>query len=284
VNILKKGLSTFLVSALGATCLVVVAGGTSADAATSPKSLVTCQNTKTGVHRVLTKGSCIPATEKKVSWKKIASATAGSIALCTNTKTGVSRILGKGSCLTKTEVKSFWKKTASSVSPIVLTCAEGGKCATKETGPGGGMVFYVADSPQSWGQYLEVAPKTWQSGGDPTAPWCSVADTNIITAYEIGDGFANTAALAAACALTAAKLAMSYRGGGKSDWYVPSYKEIKELHGYVYGHDISGFAPDFYWSSSQDGVTTGWAESFGNQGSVVAIKATLYLVRPIRRF
>ena len=38
-------------------------------------------------------------------------------------------------------------------------------------GPGGGTVFYVATSPQSWGQYLEVAPSTWTGGAEPRVGW-----------------------------------------------------------------------------------------------------------------
>ena len=41
------------------------------------------------------------------------------------------------------------------------TCAQGGVCAVGDTGPGGGVVYYVAPAPQSWGQYLEVAPNGW---------------------------------------------------------------------------------------------------------------------------
>lgn len=284
---MKKSISYFLIGALAATYLVAFIELPSAAGATRPKTLVTCANAKTGVHRILVKGSCNSATEKRVAWKVLTSGTKpGSLTICTNIKTGTSRIALNVKCVTGKEIKSTWVKATTStvVTPTVLTCAKGGKCARKDVGPGGGLVFYVADSPQPWGTYLEVAPAQWSGTADPRSAWCSTVDSSIATKFEIGDGKSNSATLAAQCSSSAAALALAYRGGGKSDWYLPSYKEIKELHGFVYGLDIPGFAPDFYWSSSQDGITNSWAESFGNQGSAVGSKSSAYMVRPIRAF
>ena len=39
------------------------------------------------------------------------------------------------------------------------SCFSSGSCKVGEVGPGGGVIVYVASSPQSWGNYIEAAPK-----------------------------------------------------------------------------------------------------------------------------
>jgi hypothetical protein len=283
---MRRSMSYLLVCALGLISYGAFVAVPSADGATRPKTLVTCVNSASGAQRILTSGTCNSLKEKKVSWKYLASGTkSGAIVICTNSKTGINRISSTSKCTTGKEIKSVWVKvTTSTASPAALTCAQGGKCARKDVGPGGGLVFYVADSPQPWGTYLEVAPTSWSGSADPRTTWCNVTDSSIVTKFEIGDGKANTATLVGQCSSSAAALAVAYRGGGKSDWYLPSYKEIKELHGFAFGLDIPGYAPEYYWSSSQDGVTTAWAENFGAGGTAVASKSSQNLVRPIRAF
>ena len=124
-------------------------------------------------------------------------------------------------------------------------------------GPGGGIVFYDAGSYQSWGRYLEVAPKDWSGKADPNAEWCNVIDvllsdsiSDLILKAKIGDeigkGKANTNMMLAGCNSGAAVLANSYKGGGKSDWYLPSIDELTELF-----NRSKEFLPDYYWSSSE---------------------------------
>lgn len=45
-------------------------------------------------------------------------------------------------------------------------------CATNTVGPGGGVVFHDAGSPQNWGRFLEVAPWNW----NPSVPAGYTAD------------------------------------------------------------------------------------------------------------
>jgi hypothetical protein len=133
----------------------------------------------------------------------------------------------------------------------ILTCATGGTCIVGETGPGGGIVYYVdAGSGFNCGptftstcRYLEVAPYGWNTGSDPLSPWAnasyqSTSVPGIVTqssAYtdpsEIGLGYKYSAAIVAQGnnATTAAGLARAYNGGSKTDWYLPTTSELNLL-------------------------------------------------------
>ena len=61
-----------------------------------------------------------------------------------------------------------------------IRCIPGEFCPISSTGPGGGKVFYDAGSQQSWGQYLEVAPKGWSGKAvDPSELWCNLANSDL---------------------------------------------------------------------------------------------------------
>ena len=122
-------------------------------------------------------------------------------------------------------------------------CQRGFECNLGDTGPGGGIVFYVApttfssDAPcGSNCRYLEMAPSGWfGESGDPMRTW--TGDSAVRTsAYgnSIGEGFANTNTIIAALPSdtdlnSAAILARNYTGGGLSDWYLPSKLELNEM-------------------------------------------------------
>jgi hypothetical protein len=135
--------------------------------------------------------------------------------------------------------------------------AAAGVCEEFDTGPGGGFVFYDAGSRQSWGRYLEAAPQGWSgSTEDPETVWCAKDQPGyanaLATGNQIGSGASNTALIIENCGSdSAAGLAAAYRGGGKSDWFLPSRDEL--------GMECDrrseiGLLGDNsrYWSSSQD--------------------------------
>ena len=144
--------------------------------------------------------------------------------------------------------------TAATTTTVALTCAQGGSCAVGDTGPGGGLVFYVHDDADdlftcgatlaSTCKYLEVAPNTWDGGSaDPTKLWAvddhqssDIAEiANDSTAYNdasgIGLGYKNSEAivLQGNDTTTAAGAARAYGGGSKSDWYLPTTAELNLL-------------------------------------------------------
>jgi len=186
------------------------------------------------------------------------------------------------------------KAAADKAAAAGITCPINGKCEIGNKGPGGGIVFYAAPRPQSWGQYLEVAPATWNGrNSDPKALWCDVIDVSLVSAVrdpklekligtEIGKGRGNTQLMTAYCKSGAANLATAYRGGGKSDWFLPSLDELNEVH--VNRTIFGGFATGYYWSSSEKGSHFAWDYYFGNGGMEFYYKYSTYYVRPVRAF
>ena len=156
---------------------------------------------------------------------------------------------------------------SSSVTPAVPSYTVG------SSGPGGGTIFYVNNSGFACGPTLastctklEAAPSTWyQSSGDPYAPFgCYGTDVTGANNWAIGTGAKNTAAIiAAGCSApagwtsepiqsTASALAAAYRGGGYSDWYVPSMYELQQM--YPNRATIGGFRYDQWYQSSSQSV------------------------------
>jgi len=175
-----------------------------------------------------------------------------------------------------------------------------------DSGPGGGIIFYDKGRFTDGWRYLEASPAYWSSpdysysGGyyyDTTLSWAAAGySIDVGTGTGIGAGKKNTALMFAAnpVANTAAQACVYYRGGGKSDWFLPSKDELNELYkqrdivGY-YTYPYSG-SNTTYWSSSQYDVNGAWFQVFidlygevdGSQDIIG--KSTVFYVRPIRAF
>jgi hypothetical protein len=141
--------------------------------------------------------------------------------------------------------------TTTTIAPA--SCATGGVCIVGDTGPGGGIVFYVQAAGGTFTcgatlastcKYLEAAPNTWSGGSaDPTKLWAvsakQSADVTAITndsseynnASGIGLGYINSLAIVAQGndTTTAAGAAREYAGGSQSDWYLPTTAELNLL-------------------------------------------------------
>ena len=215
---------------------------------------------------------------------------------------------------------------ASAAVTPTLSCSNGGDCVVGDAGPGGGKVFYApggtfTETSAACGsscRYLEAAPVDWNSGGspDPYLQWgggygygnvCSRRTISGATGTGIGSGFANTAAIMAACpaasgtnSAPAARAASTYsptvNGAAVNGWFLPSRDELYALDAFCFGllysnsscwDGVGGtslWAP--YWSSSQSNLMNAWSRNVGRDGGDqwqgTALESENGDVRPVR--
>lgn len=152
-----------------------------------------------------------------------------------------------------------------------------------DRGPAGGWIFYDKGASSEGWRYLEAAPDDlgqteWGCVGVP------VIDAR---SAEIGTGSTNTQAIVKACVEPdcAARLAAKYSAGAKDDWFLPSMDELNAMYVNLHKKGKGNFKGIYYWSSSEQGPTTSWYQSFGTGDQSYNDKDYFYgLVRPIRAF
>jgi hypothetical protein len=193
-------------------------------------------------------------------------------------------------------------------SASAASCAAGGICSIGQTGPGGGLVFITPSTTgNTTGRYFEAAPSGWSgTAADPAAALCTSA-TSVAgaTGTAIGTGETNTNLFAnsAACGVSAADTATALVLGGKDDWFLPSFDELKEMYSKLHkaaGGALGGFNTasnaDNYLSSTDNpsGPYTqfgpgyalyGWfGSSDGVAGWGSTSKTQPFSYRPVRSF
>lgn len=196
---------------------------------------------------------------------------------------------------------------AVSVSPVAsaVTMAY----AVGDTGPGGGKVFYVSETAFTVTgapcgtncHYLEWAPTSWATDDNKSNAF--LASSSYYgggTGTALGTGYNNTLLLATdnsangyvTSSTDAPRLVRAYRGGGKSDWFIPSVGEwylMSQSSAYSSGgfQNVEGF----YWTSTANNVGPGTtiqlhakanANGSGDPGLQPAYRT--FPVRPIRAF
>jgi hypothetical protein len=176
-------------------------------------------------------------------------------------------------------------------------CAQGGGCEVGDSGPGGGTIFYISPTAinaatgiSSGGRYLEVAPINWSGlSVESTTAWARVQTSVTGTSSAIGSGAENTRLINSALGTNAlaAKIAADLTYGGRSDWFLPSTLEVKEMYDALYAPNLAGnLSIRNYWSSTQ-GTNTAQADTywFGDGGLVSTTdKLNPFTVRPIRAY
>ena len=191
--------------------------------------------------------------------------------------------------------------------------------AVGDTGPAGGYIFYDCDADNNDGQndgagtdglkssvcgwrYLEAAPSDLTSADGATATFVfgyyyASGYNQVLSSGNtaIGTGKKNTKALVDAMGTLArtadygetttdqyaARLCTTYRGGGLSDWFLPSKDELVAM--YNKKDTIGGFSAARYWSSSESSVNYARYCHFST-GEGEDTRANSYRVRPIRAF
>ena len=218
---------------------------------------------------------------------------------------------------TITATNTSGSTTATFTLTVVRTCANGGECIVGNTGPGGGIVFYVsAANFTSTGsdcnttcKYLEAAPQGWSvQVQTPAQTSCGTAGGTAGTSTDdpfgkfsgntvgysgnargtaIGTGHANTTALIAQAgggdtAGKAITVTRGYRGGGKTDWHFPSTEELNQL--YTERIRVGGFSAHYYCNSYEDSDFAQNCRNFTDGGGQGNRKDNAYKVRPVRAF
>ncbi|MGV7222955.1 MAG: hypothetical protein ACQ9MH_15675 [Nitrospinales bacterium] len=163
-----------------------------------------------------------------------------------------------------------------------------------DTGPAGGIVFYISNGDGNSGTHgLEAAP--YDQG---SAEWGCYFQTTPsgITGTAIGYGAKNTAdILNAGCMSTpgqpegpiAAKIAADYELNGYTDWFLPSKDELEAL--YLQKAVVGGFSYRNYWSSSEiahpQRLFLVWLQNFTDGLQLTGEKKYAgFGVRPVRAF
>jgi hypothetical protein len=127
----------------------------------------------------------------------------------------------------------------------------------------GGIVFYLDGN----GGGLVCA----ESDQSTNAEWGCYGTTIGGTDTSIGTGAANTAAIVAGCSESgiAARICNDLVLNGYNDWFLPSKDELNLMYENLKLNGIGGFAPNYYWSSSEGSSYDAWLQNFsnGNQGS-----------------
>jgi hypothetical protein len=112
-----------------------------------------------------------------------------------------------------------------------------------DTGPAGGLVFYDKGNNSGGWRYMEVA--TDNLGKTTWPSFKSVGETET----AIGTGKMNTQVIAKSGEMTA-MLCIAYRGGGFSDWFLPSKDELNLIYINLVRINHIVDWEDTYWTSS----------------------------------
>lgn len=169
-----------------------------------------------------------------------------------------------------------WCSPEALMASPAVPCRQGGPCAVGDRGPGGGVVVYDAGATTWWGRYLEARVIPAAIG----IPWSPTVEASRRSVYVVGEssllrqrirakglgfGRLNTAAIVAAYGdgSYAAAIAAAFRGGGRSDWFLPSKDELDV----VYRHLHVGTSPlakvaGAVWTSTEASDTFAWYQLF----------------------
>ena len=178
----------------------------------------------------------------------------------------------------------------------VESCAQGGVCVVGDTGPAGGIVFYVAPPNTTFlcgvnlnltCRYLEAWTADVAFDGMTNAKWSTQIISTGASSQAIGAGYNNTQLAlnndGGSHPTVAISLVRNTRGG-LSDWYLPSLGELSQLR--QQRATVGGFQDQYYWSSTESDSHTAWGLNFTDGQVLSTVQTTVnYLyVRPIRAF
>ncbi len=166
----------------------------------------------------------------------------------------------------------------------------------RDRGPAGGLIFYINPNAKTDGwRYMEASPVEnavlgirWDIDEDSDGFLLTNA-----TDQTIGSGPSNTTKIVSIIGSPsysyAAKICVDYRGGGYSDWYLPSKDELYLMFRNLYKFNSGNFINGYYWSSSEtdsDEASNILFDPGTSEGgsSASTLKSSLNSIRAARRF
>ena len=263
--------STGVVLLVGALAGITVGGGVGVIAASSAKTVTVCANKKTNVLRYAKNGKCAK-TETKVLLNQTGAAGAKGDTGDTGAAGATGAKGETGAAGAKGDTGAAGAAGASAPIATGTNCIAT-KCTYKigDTGPGGGLIFFVDYNDEHTGfSYLEAAPTGWGNGitvnqnavpaevtgsatVDPKMQWCSNTSSSLgldsSSRFALGMGASNTIIGDAACTSGAFQAAADYECGGKTDWSIPSVDEALLMVENLRKLGIGNFSLGSYWTS-----------------------------------
>ena len=190
----------------------------------------------------------------------------------------------------KTATETTAPETTATETTAAETTASAPDYNIGDTGPAGGLIFYVNPNYEADGwKYLEAA--TEDSPGnknDYSIQWDSgeLIGTGA-TGTSIGTGMSNTQKIVdiQGEGSYAAKLCYDLTQGGFSDWFLPSKEELNLMYENLYLKGLGSFEKHYYWSSSESDEDHAWCQSFVNGYEIGSLeKGGEIRVRAVRAF
>ena len=179
----------------------------------------------------------------------------------------------------------FTKGMSSDGDKVVQSEQKQERYSIGDTGPAGGIIFYVLEDFSGGLHYLEATP----AKAEFKVQWGAYGKDVAGTGTAVGSGKKNTQLIVEYLKRIgesgkAAQLCASLNIGGYSDWFLPSKDELDLMYKNLKQKGFGGFSNDYYWSSSQSSINYAWTQVFysGSQDSYV--KDNAYSVRAIRAF
>ncbi len=156
----------------------------------------------------------------------------------------------------------------------------------RDTGPAGGLIFYVNANYETDGwRFMEAAPNDQNTG---SAFGCDGTDITGAVGTAIGTGYQNTLDLELGCTTTgtAADLCAQYSRSTYDDWFLPSVEELYLAYQNLHNQAIplGGFTATDYYTSSEIDKNLVYNVDFSTGNKHNGDKYDLDRVRAIRKF
>lgn len=158
------------------------------------------------------------------------------------------------------------------------------------TGGSGGFVFFDKGETTNGWRYLEAAPTELETSSYTTFKWTNATECGYSfiagIGNAIGDGANNTTLIKSNCNYSniGATMCRATSLNGKTDWFLPSIDEVKELYKLTYPSLISISSSDYLLSSSQSSNSLCFVLKASDVSAITTDKNYYQTAWQVRRF